>query len=75
MKTNYRIVPVINGYGILFEVQCKTFLFWKPIGERVSSAYGTYYREELFNSIKDARNAIEARYGYTAIYNLVNYKP
>lgn len=75
MKTEYRIVPVINGYGILFEVQYKTFLFWKAMGEPVGSAYGTYYREELFNSIEDARDAIEARYGTNAIYNLVSYKP
>ena len=75
MKTKYRIVPVINGYQILYEVQYKTFLFWKTMGERVATACGTYYREEQFNTIKDAREEIEKRYGKNAIYNLVSYKP
>ena len=75
MKTKYRIVPVINGYQILYEVQYKTFLFWKTMGERVATACGDYYQEEHFNSIEDARKAIEKRYGATGIHNLVSYKP
>lgn len=75
MQTKFRIVPIINGYRILFEVQFKTFLFWKPWRIRVSSGWGDYYQDRLFNSIKDAREAIEARHGTIGIYNLVAYRP
>ena len=75
MKTKYRIVPIINGYQILFEVQYKTFLFWKPWRRRVSTGCGDYYQDRLFNSIKDAHCAIKKHYGVAAIYNLVTYKP
>ena len=75
MKTKYRIAPVINGYRVLFEVQYKTFLFWKPCRTRVCTVYGDYYEDRLFNSIKDARKFIEDRYGKSGIYNLVDYRP
>jgi hypothetical protein len=75
-KTKFRIVPIINGYQILYEVQYKTFLFWKTMGEHVATSFSSYYREEQFNSIDDARDAIEKRYGSNAILNnLVSYKP
>ena len=75
MKAKYRIIPVINGHRVLFEVQYKTFLFWKPWRRRVSTGCGDYYQDRLFNSIKDAHCAIKKHYGVAAIYNLVTYKP
>jgi len=46
------------------------------MGEHVATSFSSYYREEQFNSIDDARDAIEKRYGSNAILNnLVSYKP
>ena len=75
MKTKFRIVPIINGYQVLYGVEYKTFLFWKPWLRHVSTGWGDYDQDRLFNSIKDARDAIETHYGIVGINNLVSYKP